>query len=154
MAFNANFNNISVISWRSVWLVEETGVPGETHTDKLEHIVLYRVHLARVGFELTTLVVIGANYLSINYHTTSTTTMTAPQIVLEQHINKIQEQIRNVWNSGLKKYGETIIHKNLKHRWLFTFIYTGSFARLRGNFIMANNFRICISKDTSSNLDF
>jgi hypothetical protein len=28
---NANFNNISVISWRSVLLVEETGVPGENH---------------------------------------------------------------------------------------------------------------------------
>ena len=27
MAFNATFNNISVISWRSVFLVEETGVP-------------------------------------------------------------------------------------------------------------------------------
>jgi predicted permease len=26
--FNATFNNISVISWRSVLLVEETGVPG------------------------------------------------------------------------------------------------------------------------------
>ena len=25
------FNNISVISWQSVLLVEETGVPGETH---------------------------------------------------------------------------------------------------------------------------
>jgi len=31
MVFNANFNNISVISWRSVFLVEETGVPGENH---------------------------------------------------------------------------------------------------------------------------
>ena len=30
MMFNATFNNISVISWRSV-LVEETGVPGENH---------------------------------------------------------------------------------------------------------------------------
>jgi len=29
--FNATFNNISVISWRSVSLVEETGVPGENH---------------------------------------------------------------------------------------------------------------------------
>jgi hypothetical protein len=29
MVFNATFNNISVIAWRSVLLVEETGVPGE-----------------------------------------------------------------------------------------------------------------------------
>jgi hypothetical protein len=28
MMFDATFNNISVISWRSVLLVEETGVPG------------------------------------------------------------------------------------------------------------------------------
>jgi hypothetical protein len=29
VVFNATFNNISVISWQSVLLVEETGVPGE-----------------------------------------------------------------------------------------------------------------------------
>jgi hypothetical protein len=29
MLFNATFNNISVITWRSVLLVEETGVPRE-----------------------------------------------------------------------------------------------------------------------------
>ena len=29
--FNVNFNKISVISWRSVLLVEETGLPGENH---------------------------------------------------------------------------------------------------------------------------
>jgi len=29
--FNATFNNISVISWRSVLLVEETRVLGENH---------------------------------------------------------------------------------------------------------------------------
>ena len=29
MVFNATFNNISVISWRSVLLVEETGGPVE-----------------------------------------------------------------------------------------------------------------------------
>jgi hypothetical protein len=28
---HATFNNISVISWRSVLLVEETGVPGKNH---------------------------------------------------------------------------------------------------------------------------
>jgi hypothetical protein len=40
MVFNATFNDISVISCRSVLLVEETGVPGKNHdlpqvTDKL-----------------------------------------------------------------------------------------------------------------------
>ena len=29
--FNTTFNNISIISWRSFVLVEETGVLGETH---------------------------------------------------------------------------------------------------------------------------
>ena len=31
MVFNATFNIISIISWRSVLLVEETGTPGEKH---------------------------------------------------------------------------------------------------------------------------
>jgi hypothetical protein len=31
LVFNTTFNIISVISWRSVLLVEETGVPGENH---------------------------------------------------------------------------------------------------------------------------
>jgi hypothetical protein len=31
MMFNATFNNISVISWWSVLLVEETRVPRENH---------------------------------------------------------------------------------------------------------------------------
>jgi hypothetical protein len=31
MVINATFNNIPVISWRSVLLVEETGIPGENH---------------------------------------------------------------------------------------------------------------------------
>ena len=31
MVFNATFNNISVVSWRSVLLLEEIGVPGENH---------------------------------------------------------------------------------------------------------------------------
>jgi hypothetical protein len=37
MVFNATFNNISVISWRSGLLVEETGVPGENHWPVASH---------------------------------------------------------------------------------------------------------------------
>jgi len=37
MVFNATFNNISVISWRSVLLVEETGGPGENHRPVTSH---------------------------------------------------------------------------------------------------------------------
>ena len=47
MMFNATFNIISVISLRSVLMVEETGKnhrPG-----KLEHIMLYRVRLIISG---------------------------------------------------------------------------------------------------------
>jgi hypothetical protein len=29
--FNATFNNISLISWRSVLLLEKTGIPEENH---------------------------------------------------------------------------------------------------------------------------
>ena len=37
MVFNATFNNISVISWWSVLLVEETGVPRENHRPAAKH---------------------------------------------------------------------------------------------------------------------
>jgi len=37
MVFNATFNNISVISWRSALLVEETGVFGENHRPVASH---------------------------------------------------------------------------------------------------------------------
>jgi hypothetical protein len=37
MLFNTTFNNISVISWQSVLLMEETGVPGENHRAVASH---------------------------------------------------------------------------------------------------------------------
>jgi hypothetical protein len=37
MVLNATFNNISVTSWQSVFLVEETGVPGENHRPVASH---------------------------------------------------------------------------------------------------------------------
>ena len=37
MALNATFNNISVTSWWSVLLVEESRVPGENHQPVASH---------------------------------------------------------------------------------------------------------------------
>jgi hypothetical protein len=37
MVFDATFNNISVLSWRSVLLVEETRVNGEKHRPAANH---------------------------------------------------------------------------------------------------------------------
>jgi hypothetical protein len=50
MVFNATFNNISVISWRSVLLIEKTVVHRELQTchnslTNFYHIMLYQVHL-------------------------------------------------------------------------------------------------------------
>ena len=88
MVLNTTFNIISAISWRSVFLVKETRVPGETHRPVASHwltllglgLMLYRVHLAWAGFELTMLLVIGIDCIGScksNYH--SITTMTAPK---------------------------------------------------------------------------
>jgi hypothetical protein len=40
MVFNATFNNISVILWRSDLLVEETGLPGENHQPATSQLTL------------------------------------------------------------------------------------------------------------------
>jgi hypothetical protein len=37
IVFTATFNNISVISWRSVLMVEQTRVPGEIHPPATSH---------------------------------------------------------------------------------------------------------------------
>jgi hypothetical protein len=54
MVFNTTFNNISVISWWSVLLVEETGGPGENHQPVASHgqILSHNVvHLALIKIQ-------------------------------------------------------------------------------------------------------
>ena len=52
VVFNATFNNISVILWRSVLLVEKTRVPGENHRPAASHGQTLS-HQVVSGFELT-----------------------------------------------------------------------------------------------------
>jgi hypothetical protein len=55
MVFSATFNNISVISWQLVLLLEETGVPGENHQPAASHwqtlspnVVLSTPHMSSI----------------------------------------------------------------------------------------------------------
>jgi len=64
MVFNATFNNISVISWRSVLLVTETGVPEENHL--LNSLVLC-YHYIGVTFMTYDLCILFKNRQLSNY---------------------------------------------------------------------------------------
>ena len=100
MVFNATFNNISVISCRSVLLVEETGLPGDNHRPVashwqiLSHNVVSSTPRQWAGFELTTFVVIYTDCTcscKSNYHMITTTT--APLT--------IHAQSRSVFNRAM-----------------------------------------------------
>ena len=100
MVINFTFNNISVIFWRSVLLMEETQYQGKTTdlpqvTDKVYHIMVYTSPWA--GFELSTSVVIVTDCTcscKSNYHTITATTRPPLLLSLVSLYYKLQYNIQ------------------------------------------------------------
>jgi len=82
MMFNATFNNISVISWWSVLLVDETGVPWEKHQSVTSHRQTLSYYVVSStprlsGIQIHMLVAIGTDCIcsyKSNYNMITTTT--------------------------------------------------------------------------------
>ena len=75
MVFNTTFNNISVISWRLVLLVDETGVPRRNHRSAASHCqtLSHNVVSSTTRFSgILTHNVSGTQVDKSNYHTTTT----------------------------------------------------------------------------------
>jgi hypothetical protein len=77
MVFNATFKNISIISWWSVLLVEETGVPGENHWLAASHwlTLSHNVVSSTPRHERGS----NSQLCKSNYHTITKTT--APELI-------------------------------------------------------------------------
>ena len=99
MVFNATFNNISVISWLPVLLMEETGVPREI-TDLLSLANFITCCIAWAWFELATLVAIGIDCISgckSSYYTITTTPLrTSATVKLLQLVGTMYELVNFV----------------------------------------------------------
>jgi len=134
MVFNSTFDNISVVSWGSVLLVEEPGVPGEDHRPDECHWQPLSHNAA--------LVVIDTDCIDIckfNHHTITTTT--APsynkcwwkfyKFDWKFHEKKLASAIRSSCSCILR--GESSIRHQLKSdRWEYCFMW-GNTQELKKN---------------------
>ena len=93
MVFNATFNNVLAISWRSVLFVEETEVPEDDQRPVVSH---WQTLSHNVVFGLAKLVLIGTDCIGSNknYHTITTTTPVDPP-PNNNNNNTLSEQLKH-----------------------------------------------------------
>ena len=73
MGFSATFNNISAISWRSVLLVEESGIPAENHWHAASHWQPWSHNVVSGTPHLSGIRTHNIDSCNFNYHTTTMT---------------------------------------------------------------------------------
>ena len=153
MVFNVSFNNSSGISWLSVLLVEETGIPrgnrrsAASHCQTLLHNV---VHPALI--EIRALVVIGTDCIGSrksNYHTITITT--AP--ITLRTVYECQTLFCKVYYIVIKVpflYIWTLLNFPYQHdlyiyiyQWLMTCLLYHNHARLCASSITRSGFSKC-----------
>jgi len=105
MVFNATFNNISVISWWSVLLVVEIGVPGENHRPAASHWQTLS-HAVSSTPRLSGIRTHNLSGCKSNYHTITTTT------VLDFHF-VWQEEGSTMYQWFILLYKSLNVHKIL-----------------------------------------
>jgi hypothetical protein len=112
MVFNATFNNISVILWQSVLLVEETGVPGENHWPVVSYwLALSHNVMSPERDSNSHIVVIGTDCISsciFHYHTITTTM--AEQVIMIYYDNQ-STWTRSRSNSQVSYVGFIVFHE-------------------------------------------
>ena len=102
------FKNISVISWQSVFVVEETGIPGENHWPVVSHLQIVSHNVISSTIIYTKAVVYGSHsldtrltsdysyYIFQNYIHCTTRTSEKNLTNIQQYCIKLNEMYRNI----------------------------------------------------------
>jgi len=85
IVFNATFSSMVVTFIGGENRSTRWKPPLSQVTDKLYHIMLYRVHIAWGGFELKTLFVIGTDCTGYKYNDYTITTTTVTYLCKDSH---------------------------------------------------------------------